>query len=180
MARTPASLAAKWQAGFQQSIPDAKSNFSTSINKAKTNYKAKTATMRTNYAAAMADAVINPRIDATFTAQNMAIPYSERLDQISVTGLTPSQVSKVEASITLKQHFATLVSGVRSLLDAGGSGKMGWKITTLPVQLEDTVIIRCLNAIQKYLSTSTSAADAHAAFKTYKTDTVIARYLEEK
>lgn len=180
MARSPAALALKWQSGFQQAIPDAKDNFASSINKAKTNYKSKTSAMRTNYAAAMADNVIHPKIDAAFTVSNMATPYNERLDQISVTGLTSSQVAKVEASITLKRHFASLITGVRTLLDSASSGNPEFKISTLPDQLKDTVIIRCLNAVQSSLSTNSSASNAVSVFKLNIADTVIARYLKLK
>lgn len=157
----------KWEAGYQQSIPDAKDNFGDSVTTAGTELKSKLADMKTAYAAVTA-ADFNAAVDAAFTKENMGRAYNERLDQIAVTGMTASAKERVVENAKKARHIRTQIANIITAIPAhSGMAFVADLDDNLKRSVANAAAMRALDSITVQ---STGPQIATAIYATYPTN----------
>lgn len=183
MARTPEQLADKWDAGFIEAIDDAKGNYDSSLPGAATKLKTKATVMAAAYKTKVESQAWKDAVDAAFDPSTAGTAYSQRLDQIKVTGLTDFQKAKVELMIKVRRQIATHLTDVRDTLKGAtstGDAQFKTAYKSLNDKLLNFLTNRLLIAVSDDFDESTSLTAMLAALKAHLTDSEIGTYLEAK
>lgn len=183
MAKTPAQKAAKWNRGFQGSVDDAILAQASTVDKAKENMlRSRESILAELTKAFAADGSWVSGVNNGFTQAGMAVPYAERMNQIKVTGLTPSQIQSVETVMAVRDNIESNLLLVKAKLDNAVSGKAQFKagIKALNAELKNLVTNMCLISVSSGIGTSTNVDGMIDELTNNITNTVVAKYLETK